>query len=137
MTTLTERQVDHIQADIEARGIRMEDLRDNLLDHICILVEQRLAADDDFETVYRSVLPAFYRRELYELEAEALFLESLKKPYILLNRWVFLGVLFGLLLSPYCWFVLSWGFTFGPIAYMPNDMQTVCWIMIFTFFPLV
>jgi hypothetical protein len=137
MATLTEEQVDHIQWDIMAKGIRLEGLRDNLLDHICILVEERLGDDDDFETVYRSVLPAFYREDLYELEAEAIFLTSLKGPYVVLSRWVFLGALFGILLSPYCFYVLRWGLTFVPMAYMPTDMATVCWIMLCTFFPLI
>jgi|SRR6185437_4033509 len=137
MTTLTEEQVDHIQADIAARGIRLEGLRDNLLDHICILVEERLEPNADFETVYRSILPAFYRHELYELEEEAIFLASVKGPRLLLNRWLFFALVFGILFSPYCFYFFSWGLTFVPMAYMPETMLTVCWIMLCTFFPLV
>lgn len=137
MATLTEEQVDHILADIGARGIRLEGLRDNLLDHICILIEQRLEEGDDFETVYRSVLPDFYRRELYELEAEALFLASLKGPYIVLSRWVFFALLFVILCSPYCWYVLRWGFIYVPPEDMPPAMEAVYWPMLAAFFPLV
>ena len=137
MTPLTEEQVDHILADIMAKGIRLEGLRDNLLDHICILVEERLEEDSDFETVYRSVLPAFYRHELYELEEEAIFLETVRGPHLVLNRWLFFALVFGVLFSPYGLYFFRWGLTIVPMAYMSDSMLTVCWMMLCAFFPLM
>src|SRR5579859_3042017 len=104
MATLTDEQVDFIAEDIRAHGILLEDLRDNLLDHICILVEQGLAEGGDFAGLYAMIIPTFYKKELYELEEEALFLASLKGPRLLLSRGRFFQLSFGLFLTPYLFY---------------------------------
>ena len=101
MAHLTDEQVDFIAAAIRAQGIRLEDLQDNLLDHICILVEQGLEQGGRFEEVLATVFRTFYRKELYELEEEALFLSSVKGPKLVLSRGRFFQWLFGLFLAPY------------------------------------
>src|ERR1700753_1608560 len=109
MTPLSDEQIDYILADLHAHGITLEGLRDNLLDHICILTEERLDAGEDFRQAYAAVIPTFYRSSLYELEEEALFLASLRGPHIVLSRAWFFVLAFGVVLSPYvayiarCW----------------------------------
>ena len=59
METLTDQQVDFIARVIRAHGIQLEDLQDNLLDHICILVEQGLEQGGSFEEVLARVFRTF------------------------------------------------------------------------------
>src|ERR1700730_16038823 len=94
MYTLSDQQVDFILNDIRRHGIQIEDLQQNLLDHICILVEQNLEENGDFEQYYSSVISSFYRQEMREIEEETLFLLTHKTPYIVLNRIQFFGLLF-------------------------------------------
>ena len=70
MYTLSDQQVDFILDDIRQHGIQIEDLQQNLLDHICILVEQNLEENGDFEQYYSSVISSFYRQEMREIEEE-------------------------------------------------------------------
>ncbi len=42
MYSLNEQQLDFILADVKARGVRLEGLQYELLDHICVIIEQRL-----------------------------------------------------------------------------------------------
>jgi hypothetical protein len=70
--------MDFILNDIRSRGIKLESLQQNLLDHVCIIIEQNLEEDGDFQHFYSSVIKDFYKLELRELEEEALFLLTLK-----------------------------------------------------------
>jgi hypothetical protein len=49
MYTLSEQQIDFILNDIKSRGVVMEDLQLNLLDHVCCIVENELDLDDDLK----------------------------------------------------------------------------------------
>lgn len=74
MYPISEQQIDFILNDISGRGIKMRDLQLNLLDHICILIEENLEEGGDFEHFYASVITAFYTKELCEIEEETILL---------------------------------------------------------------
>src|ERR1700755_2696864 len=101
MAQLTDEQVDFIARAIRAHGIQLPDLQDNLLDHICILVEQGIDNGGQFEEILAKVFRSFYRKELYELEEEALFLESVKGPRLVLSRSRFFQWAFGIFIIPF------------------------------------
>ena len=48
MVSVSEKQLDFILNDIVAHGIETEDLQENLLDHICCIVENEMNTGDDF-----------------------------------------------------------------------------------------
>jgi hypothetical protein len=77
MYIINDQQMDFILNDIRRRGIKLESLQQNLLDHVCILIEHNLEEDGDFEHFYSSVIKDFYKHELREIEEEALFLLTL------------------------------------------------------------
>jgi len=66
MRTLDEKEIDFIFNDIKARGVTIEDLQLNLLDHICCIMEEELSYDQDFYKFYENVLPRFFKNELRE-----------------------------------------------------------------------
>jgi hypothetical protein len=137
MATLTDEQVDYILADLHAHGIRLDGLRDNLLDHICILLEQRLGQGGDFEEEYAGVIPTFYRKELYELEEEALFLQSLRRPHVVLSRGWFFVCAFALVLSPYIFYVAQWWFRLQPLGHVVDSIDVIGGAAILDVYPLL
>ena len=137
MTPLTDEQIDLIIADLYVQGIRLEGLRDNLLDHICILVEEKLEAGDDFETAYATVIPTFYKRELYELEEEALFLASLRGPHVVLSRAWFFVCVFTLVLAPIAAYVGQWIFFGQPTINIPYRIDPIGWATVLDVYPLL
>jgi hypothetical protein len=137
MATLTDNQVDYILNDIRAHGIRLEDLQDNLLDHICILVEQRLEEEGDFEQLYASIIPSFYRNELYELEEEALFLTSLRGLHVVLSRSWFFLIIFTIVASPYVLYFLRWMFILRPGGDIREPMDVLNATMVFALYPFL
>jgi len=70
MYNVTEAQVEFILKDIEARGVVLEDLRDNLLDHMCCIIEEEMDENEDFKVFYESVLPRFFKENLMEIQVE-------------------------------------------------------------------
>lgn len=81
MYCINDKQIDYILNDIRARGVDMEDLQNNLLDHICCIIEQNLEEDGDFERFYSQTIQTFYKDELWEIEEETLQLLTFKHYY--------------------------------------------------------
>ena len=104
MYCLSEQQIDYILNDIGARGVEMESLQQNLLDHVCCIIEQNLEENGDFESFYQKTIKTFYKDELWEIEEETLLLLTYKNYYtmkkIMIRSGIFsaiamsLGVLF-------------------------------------------
>jgi hypothetical protein len=137
MATLTDEQIDFIAAAIRAHGIRLEDLQENLLDHICILVEQGLEQGGNFEELLAKVFRSFYRKELYELEEEALFLSSVKGPRLVLSRGRFFQWLFGIFLAPYALYLLLALLQALPLSFDIFPGVLLRWAMVGSCWPLV
>jgi hypothetical protein len=137
MYQVTDEQIDFIMDDLARKGIRMQGLRDNLVDHICILIEENLEEGADFEQYYHSLIPSFYRQELYEIEEETIFLLKHRRRFALLSRVQFFALLFTALIGPIImWTILSLG---GP-----NQKNTLAAIItqceggfVFALFPLL
>jgi hypothetical protein len=137
MATLSDEQVDLILDDLRAHGIRLEGLRDNLLDHICFLLEDRLETGGDFGEQYAAVIPSFYRQDLYELEEEALFLASLKGPHLVLSRGRFFAAVFAIVVSPYLTYFLQWWLVARPAGDLRNMNEMLSCLVVFMLYPLL
>lgn len=81
MYCISDQQVDFILNDIRARGVDMEDLQYNLLDHVCCIIEQNLEPGGNFEDFYNKTIPKFYKHELWEVEEETILLLTFKHYY--------------------------------------------------------
>ena len=83
MYCINDSQIDFILSDIRARGIEMESLQQDLLDHICCAVEHKLEEGGDFERFYFEILPTFYKSDLREIEIETVNLLTNKHFYVM------------------------------------------------------
>jgi hypothetical protein len=81
MYQLSDSQIDFILNDIRARGVEIEGLQDNLLDHVCCIIEQHLEANGDFESFYQKTIQTFFKDALWEIEEETLLLLTFKNYY--------------------------------------------------------
>lgn len=93
MYTVTDEQVDYILNDIETNGIETEDLRLNLLDHICCMLEQEVTGSDDFEQCYKRIIKQFYKNNLSEIETETKQLLKFKNYYAMKKMMFISGAL--------------------------------------------
>jgi hypothetical protein len=93
MYCITDQQIDYILSDIRRRGVEMEDLQLNLLDHICCIVEHDLKDGDDFENFYQRIIKQFFKRELWEIEEETITLLTFKHYYAMKKTMITSGVI--------------------------------------------
>lgn len=135
MYQLNDQQIDLILTDLRQRGIETESLRMNLLDHICILIEDQLEENGDFRQFYSTTIRSFYKEELRELEDEARLLMALNKGHLLLSRNQFFFLLFALLIGPFITYDLVWMVTIGPGWFIPAEI----WVstIVFALYPLL
>lgn len=81
MHSITDEQVDFILEDIKANGVILEDLQNNLLDHICCIIEHEMPEGETFEQFYRQILPRFFKTSLKEIQEETEILLTFKHYY--------------------------------------------------------
>jgi len=93
MARVTNEQVDYILDDLSSRGIVLEDLRDDLLDHMCCIIECEMSEDDNFYRFYESVLPRFFKESLEEIQRETNNLLQFKNFYSMIRTMKITGLL--------------------------------------------
>jgi len=126
MPELSEEQIDFIEADIRRRGVFIRGLQDDLLDHICCLLENRMGRSEDFATAYAQVLRDFGEKGLQGIQDETTYLlthkyrEKMKK------------LMFGSgLLAVFC---LTAGGVFKVQHWPGAGILLLCGIALLTFF---
>jgi hypothetical protein len=98
MHSVSDKQVDFILNDIKARGVDLEDLQDNLLDHICCMVENEMPEGENFYEFYERILPQFFKHELKELQEEVNILLKFKNYYAMKKIIKYSGITASLLI---------------------------------------
>ncbi len=93
MHKITDQQIDFIISDFAKRGVDLEDLRDNLLDHVCCIIENEMTENDDFYRFYDTVLPRFFKRDLREIQIETENLLRFKNFYTMKKIMNITGIL--------------------------------------------
>ncbi len=81
MYNVTSEQVDFILDDIGKRGVKIEDVKLNILDHVCCIIENEMPNEGDFFEFYQMTIARFYHKELGEIEAETQKLLTFKNFY--------------------------------------------------------
>lgn len=129
MYCINDKQIDYILNDIRARGVEMEDLQYNLLDHICCLIEQNLEENGDFESFYKKTIPKFYKHELWEIEEETITLLTFKNYYTMKKIMLVSGTISAAFLSVGIFFkFMHWpgasmgivlGITIASLVFLP------------------
>lgn len=129
MYQLSEQQIDYIFDDISARGVEMESLQQNLLDHVCCIIENNLEENGDFESFYRKTIKSFYKDELWEIEEETLLLLTYKNYYtmkkIMINSGIaaatffIIGSFFKFMHWPGASLLILVGMITGALVYLP------------------
>ncbi|MBS1605662.1 MAG: hypothetical protein JST42_23560 [Bacteroidetes bacterium] len=136
MYLISDQQIDFILDDLEAGGIGTESLRYDLLDHICVIIEQNLEEGEDFEQFYRSAVRTFYREQLREIEQETALLLTLKNRLVLSrNRFFFL--LFTLIGGPFIAYTVTGMISPSPTAGWNIPFHVWAPSFVYSIFPIL
>jgi len=91
MYSLTEQQLEFIAKDISARGIKLENLHGDILDHVCCIVEEEYTGEESFEVFYERTISRFYKTELKEIEEETILHLKFKNYYVMKKMMIYSG----------------------------------------------
>ena len=129
MYQLSDQQLEYIINDISARGVEMESLQANLIDHICCIIENNLEENGDFESFYQETIKTFYNDSLLEIEEETLLLLTYKNYYtmkkIMINSGIaaatffIIGSFFKFMHWPGASLLILLGMAIGALLYLP------------------
>lgn len=120
MYRVSEEQIEFILDDIEKRGVEMEDLQLNLLDHICCIIEREYNETDDFNTIYNTTIKQFFKTELWEIEEETILLLKYKN-YYKMKR--FLYILFVLSIGFNVYVLSKMGYEYYKLKNWQSDFE--------------
>jgi hypothetical protein len=104
MYHLSDSQIDFISNDIRARGVEIESLQQNLLDHVCCIIELNLEENGDFESFYQKTIRTFYKDALWEIEEETITLLTFKNYYTMKKLMILSGILSAFTMVMGIWF---------------------------------
>ncbi|HTI89244.1 MAG TPA: hypothetical protein VL727_01595 [Puia sp.] len=136
MYSISDEQIDFILHDLAANGIGTESLQQDLLDHICIIIEQGLEEGGDFDGFYAATVKTFYKKELREIEEETGFLLTIGHRLVL-SRNLFFLLLFILIGGPFVAYLASSAFSSGTTAGWNIPEEVWRGTLVFSLFPML
>lgn len=125
---LTDRHIDYISTNLELYGLKNKDLKEDVLDHICMLIEH--SEDTNFEQAYQTAIQKFggylnINRIQQETDAQLYFKSAknrIKLAFIidlLTSILIVTGTLFKIMHWPYASWILFLGFAFLIVTALP------------------
>ena len=93
MYKIKDAEIEFILADITKRGVVTEDVRMNILDHVCCIIENEIGIDQDFYALYQQTIQTFYHKELSEIQDETNLLLTFKNYYAMKRTLKISGIL--------------------------------------------
>lgn len=132
MHRITDDEVDFILDDIAKRGVTTEDVRYNILDHVCCIIENEMSEEMNFQEFYRQTIARFYRKELGEIEEETQQLLTFKHFYAMKKTLkisgvtsiilILLGVIFKSMHWPGAGIAVVLGLGFFSLVFIPLNI---------------
>lgn len=129
MVRVSDEQVDFILQEIKARGVTIEDLQYNLLDHMCCIIENEMSETDNFDQFFQRLLPRFFNDNLREIQEETELLLTFKHFYamkktlnisgLLAAVFTFIGSIFKILHYPGASVCIVLGITLFSLIFLP------------------
>lgn len=131
MYQISDEHIEYIVSDLEINGIENEDLLNNLVDHICCILEQSVTNDNDFKECYHNTVRSFYKNKLQELEEETNNLLTFKNYYAMKKVMISAGAV--------SVFVLAFGSLFKTMHWPGANILLFSGIVLFSllFLPLL
>lgn len=94
---LSDNQILHIENELRQSGIDYQPLREELLDHLCCAIEEKMTSGNNFETAFHETLQSFGQQGLIQVQQHTIDLLTKKtnfmKKMILLTTAMVLSIL--------------------------------------------
>ena len=121
---LTEEEIESIRKKVEAAGITLNSLKEDLLDHICCVIEHEIKKGKSIEAAYDKAIVQLSPNGLNEIQRETLFLLNFNKITRMKKIMYAIGLLASMSVSiGYLFIILHWPgglnmFNYGILAFV-------------------
>jgi hypothetical protein len=88
---LTSQQEDQIKKFVDGQGVKLTSLRDDVLDHLCCVVESQLNKGKSFETLLKDATEEVAPHGLHDIEKQTIFLLNTKRIIIMKKLMYIIG----------------------------------------------
>jgi hypothetical protein len=128
MELLNEKHINLLHDWLLSNGLDYEELRTDLLDHVCCMIESRMSRGEPFNLAFKNVSSEFDHHELKNTQENTLYLLTLKQMKmkkatgilgIITSAVIITGVSFKLMHWPYASILLILGLASVSIIIMP------------------
>jgi murein DD-endopeptidase MepM/ murein hydrolase activator NlpD len=109
---LNHQQVSYIESFLQNKGLEYEPLQEEMLDHICCMIETRMSEGETFHQASKQVFDHFRKDELKEIQDQTIQLLN-QKSWTMKKMTL---LLFGLMLTAV---TLTWAINFDPPKVSP------------------
>lgn len=118
---IIDEKVEWIESDLIGRGLKYGSLREDLIDHICCLLEESMNTGKDFDSSYSEILESIGDNRLREIEHQTLLeldqkFQKMKKLTYIIGIVSAIVILFGSLSKRMHWPLAGIELTLGLIA---------------------
>lgn len=109
MTKLTEQQERTVMQYVESQNLSIRELKDDLIDHLCCVVEERLSQGIGFDVALKGAVEDLAPNGLHRIEVETVLLINSAK-IIFMNKFIYLiGLINAMMMSvAYVMSMLHW-----------------------------
>ncbi len=121
---LSDEHIERIQSEIDKGGISMPDLKDDLLDHFCCVVEYKMQRGLSFENAYQQAFMDICPNGFGEIQNETIFLLNAKRIVTMKKIMYSIGLLASISISiGWLFKILGWLgggelFTYGFLGFV-------------------
>lgn len=91
MFVLLDAHIDFIRDDLRSRGIENEALLEDIVDHVCCLLETSLQDESEFHNMYHQIIANFYGKSIVDIEKETQLLIQFKNYYAMKKTMLYSG----------------------------------------------
>lgn len=125
---IIEEQLHRIRSDLAAQGLTYESLQDDILDHLCCMIEEKLEEGDDFESSYGEIMSDIGGNTFSNLQHQTLLLldqkfQRMKRTTYLLgllgSLMTIIGALFKIMHWPGASIIMVLGFMIVVLGFLP------------------
>ena len=126
---LTPQQEQMIESIVDSQGLKIKSLRDDVIDHLCCVVESGMGKEKSFQQLLDKALSDLAPNGLIEIENKTIFLLTSKR-ILIMKRLLYLtgfigsitltaGITFKLLRMPYGYELFTIGFLTLLLVFIP------------------
>ena len=78
-------ELDQIQLYVDKSGLTIPEVRDDIVDHLCCIVENRIGEGNDFDTAFLAARGFISQNDIQQIQEDTIYFLTIKKQLIMIK----------------------------------------------------